>query len=324
MKKCRVFIAILGVLACVGVGRAAEDLAAVKMTRIGALAWTQANLAALQSFGYSDVAQFLGALGVEWYGENIATTACPIGSCENFHMYGFTWADLAGDGHYRLVVVFQELGTSGQNRLAIYSQNDDREINKQSLVGQDIRLEGASDMPKVIQDINGDGHDELIIPRMFYDPAGGDPASVWPAVYRQEGGAYIEASRDFPKFYDEQVLPRIGQELQQATKDVAALPKQEGAAPGRDTVLQRRRVVNQEMVLIMTRDKILRVLGRDPTAGLTQARAWIAGTDARPAAAYRVIKDIGDHEADLDAAKRAILKSVAPSLRASTERRLNR
>jgi len=63
--------------------------------------------------------------------------------------------------------------------------------------------------------------------------------------------------------------------------------------------------VDERTALILSRDKILRVIGRDPTAGLTQARAWISGSDRQPDAAYAVIKDIGGYEEDLQAAKLA-------------------
>ena len=348
MKQCRVFVAILGVLACVGVGRAAEDSAAAKMTRIGAVAWDQANLATLRSFGFSDVAEFLGAAGEEWQGENIATADCSR-YCANFHMYEFTWAALTSNGRYHLLVVLQAFGVGGENRLLVYNQSPSGAITSQSIVGQDIHLEGTDYqmMPKVVQDLNGDGQDELIIPTSFFDSLRGtSPNAVWPKVYRLENGTYVDASREFPGFYDAQVLPKLNTAIEAVNERLGEAPLSSAsssapspespvssaaaehvpcsmpvgagivcggnraipnAPPPRPITLasaeQRPELIVGQMVLIMTRDKILRVLGRDPTAGLAQARAWLTGPKRYPRAAYTVIKDIGGHEDDLRTAQ---------------------
>jgi len=307
MKQCRVFVAILGVLACVGVGRADEDSAAAKMTRIGAVAWDQANLATLQSFGYADVAEFLEAAGVQWEGDQDITTNCSPPLCRNFHMYGFTWADLAGDGQYHLVVVFEPYGTSDENGLSIFTRGPSGKIVSQSIVGMDIHLEGLkyAMIPKVIQDLNGDGRDELIIPTLFYDPGGTGDKAIWPRIYRLANGSYVDASRDFASFYETQILPKVNHALERANRAVANLSavNSTGGASAPEPTDALRDWRTQQMVLIMTRDKILRVIGRDPTAGLAQARAWITGPDRHPGSAYVVIKDIGDHEDDLKAAQ---------------------
>lgn len=55
--------------------------------------------------------------------------------------------------------------------------------------------------------------------------------------------------------------------------------------------------------LTMERDKILRMIGRDPDAGLQQAREWMKSPDAALVEdAITVFRDIGGHESDLRAA----------------------
>ena len=57
----------------------------------------------------------------------------------------------------------------------------------------------------------------------------------------------------------------------------------------------------------MARDKILRVIGRDPMAGLAQAREWMASSDpVLVDDAEAVFEDIGGHEEDVRAAKLAL------------------
>jgi hypothetical protein len=59
--------------------------------------------------------------------------------------------------------------------------------------------------------------------------------------------------------------------------------------------------------LIMSRDKVLRFLGRDPTAGLAQAREWMASSDPVMVDNARIVFiDIGGHEEDVRATKLAL------------------
>ena len=58
--------------------------------------------------------------------------------------------------------------------------------------------------------------------------------------------------------------------------------------------------------LIMCRDKILRVLGRDPNAGLAQAREWMSNPDPVMVDNARVVfQDIGGHDEEVRAARLA-------------------
>ncbi len=60
----------------------------------------------------------------------------------------------------------------------------------------------------------------------------------------------------------------------------------------------------------MCRDKILRVIGRNPTAGLAQAREWMKSPDpALVDDAKSVFENIGGHDEDVRAAKLALARA---------------
>ena len=237
---------------------------------ISGLVWDRANIATLRSFGKADVAQLLTAIT----GFALPVKPADIGE--------FTWADLQGDGKVELVATMDVNGRAFFNALFILWKDSSGKVRAQELDGWMIR-----DLHKVIRDLNGDGKDELIIPTVLvqYSTAG---TFTWPVVYRLENRKYVEASRDFPGFYDDQVLPSLEKQIGDYQS------KQE---PG-----------NQEMAaaLIFERDKILRMLGRNPTAGLQQAYHWMNTDDPyllQNAAA--TFKEIGGHQAELRAAAEA-------------------
>jgi len=166
---------------------------------------------------------------------------------------------------------------------------------------------------QVIQDLNGDGKDELVIPQ--YLGRAGDrssPSAIWPQVYRLQNGRYVEASRDFAKFYDTQVLPELDIGISNM-REAAALEAQR--MPG--APLEHRGAKQWLDALTVTRDKILRVIGRDPKAGEQQAREWVTGPDPDPLFAMIVFKDMGDHEEDIRAAKRELSREVEAALKAA-------
>ena len=185
----------------------------------------------------------------------------------------FKWVDLAGDGRCELV-----MGVSGGPNVSfvwVYWQD-----HFQALMGE-------ASLKDAIRDLNGDGKKEIIMDS-YLDSAGKSAGfegfHVWPEVYRLQGEQYVPASKDFPGFYDLEILPKLD-------KEIAETPAlQTGAAAA----------------LEMERDKILRVLGRDPNAGLERARYWMKSDDPQIVwDAYLVFADIPGHEAEANAAKQA-------------------
>jgi hypothetical protein len=151
-------------------------------------------------------------------------------------------------------------------------------------------LAGRADLKTAIRDLNGDGKDEVILQTLLVEH---DCANqlTWPAVYRLENGKYVEASRDFPAFYDNEVLRKLDGGIRQAMIGHGNPDNQAG--------------------IIMVRDKILRVLGRDPTAGLQQAYQWMNSDDPDLLQDAAVtFEEIGGHEKELRAASASYRRTL--------------
>lgn len=164
-----------------------------------------------------------------------------------------------------------------------------------------------------IVDANGDGVPEIIeLKHLAYHPPSQRtkfiPGAMWPQVFRLRDGKYVEASRDFPAFYDKTIFPLIEKAMakaQQDIKDVAAQKAKPG--PNFDPNDDYWQLPTRTLAgVIMCRDKILRVLGRDPNAGLAQAREWMTSPDPVMVDNARVVfQDIGGHDEDVRAAETA-------------------
>ena len=120
---------------------------------------------------------------------------------------------------------------------------------------------------------------------------------------------YVEASRDFPAFYDKTVFPLIEKAMAKAQQDIKDFAAQKAKpGPNFDPNDDSWQLPTRTLAgVIMCRDKILRVLGRDPNAGLAQAREWMASPDPVLVDNARVVfKDIGGHDDDVHGAEVAI------------------
>jgi hypothetical protein len=160
----------------------------------------------------------------------------------------------------------------------------------ESVESQVVETWGLRSLAGALADLAGDGRMELIVP-VALTPyrSGTDPVATWRAVFSPSRGQYVERSADFPTFYQAGELPRIARELAQA----------EAALPGAFD----RRPVHRVEALEIERDKIQRVLGRDPNAGLGQARQWAKSSDpVERTLAIGVLADLEDAAAQLDLA----------------------
>jgi hypothetical protein len=181
---------------------------------------------------------------------------------------------LAGDGTYQLLLTEDVNGRHFYNALIVYNRDAAGKLSAQEIRGWEIgKLSG------VIRDLNGDGRDELVIPSQqpcaTYRGAGAVP--TWPAVYRLENGHYVEASRDFSNFYDSEILPKLAKEISDARTEQALV------------------------WLTMERNQILRVLGRNPTAGLQEAYQWMKSADPELRQDSAVVFcEIGGHQKELE------------------------
>jgi hypothetical protein len=264
--------------------------------------WTEATVGSLQALDRTAIEEFVNRVG----GDELHHTS--VGE--------FVWSDLAGDGQYALVVTADTTGRSFFDAVYIYRRNDQGTVEVQSIIGR-----GVHDLAKSIRQLNGDKRRELVIPSGLdaQGPGGAfSPTVVWPKVYRLRGGKYVEASRDFPQFYDNEVLPELEAAIGEARKKVGSQPDSElgsptaGMSPKQEAeaCFPRRRLASLEMA----KDKILRVLGRDPTAGVSAARAWVANVDpCLVGDAVVVFRDVGGHGDDVRAAENAMSQRLKPS-----------
>lgn len=239
--------------------------------------WVSSNLQELQSSDKAAIAHFI----------NNDTTYSPV-AINPKDIGEFAWVDLAGNGRIDLVVTLDVNGRAFFNALVIFGRDTAGNITYQELRGH-----GISDLNSVIGDLNASGKDELIIPTQLISYSSAE-TYTWPAVYRSEDGRYVEASRYYPSFYDDRVLPSL-------SKRIAGYQANTGKAD-----------VEAAAILTMERDKILRVLGRNPTAGLQEAYKWMNSDNPRLLQnAAATFQDIGGHEQALRMAADAEAKAQA-------------
>jgi hypothetical protein len=191
---------------------------------ISALNWDQSNIHTLRSFDKGTVVAL-----VNEHQPGVLTAT---------EVSGFGWADPGGNGQYQLVLI---LSGPCADFVATYYRDTSGKVTL------DQRIEGFGNLKTGLRDLNCDGKDELIIGQSIVEHSCVDVVA-WPAAYRFEKGKYVEASRDFPSYYDNEVLPQLAARIAKYQGRATDLSGDLGAGP------------------TMERDKILRVLGRDPTA----------------------------------------------------------
>jgi hypothetical protein len=269
-------------------------------TEIAVVPWTEPNVDTLRAFDKAAVVQFINRTsGRE--GTIVAARESDLGD--------FAWIDAAGNGKYQLVVVMDANGRGFFNNLTIYSRDSSGKVSFQYIEGWGI----GWDLSKVVRDLNGDGVKELIIPKQFFwFPTVATPS--WPAVYRLQYGKYVEASRDFPNYYDTEVLPPLEEKIAKLEQQAASTVAERQAAeeyiaehgwwdsydrlPGEQYAAIS--AYAQLAVAQMVRAKILRVVRRDPRAGVAEAREWMKSSDQQVRqAAGQVFRDVGGHEKEL-------------------------
>jgi len=275
MKK----ILIAGVAIILGFASIASsaELSGAEIVKLG---WNAANIDKLRALDKAAITRFAGL------------------SPRN-QLYDFGWFDLEGDGRYELAIT----SSSGVHAvwLDIYWQDAPGKMKNADLFsGADWQLD------KTIRDLNGDGKFELILyTDDFFD---------WPQVKRPQNGSWVDASRDFPRFYDSEVLPQLEKQIGEAREAVANSRGKPWPTPGPHPSEEVPPGPDPQYTLMgleMERDKILRVLGRDPAAGLSQAREWVKSDDPYLMQdAAEVFKDIGGHEQEYRAAESALDRAI--------------
>jgi hypothetical protein len=245
---------------------------------IANMPWDESNVATLRSASIADIEKL------------ICGDEQPCGASVN----RFEWADLEGKGKYGLVCVFTYGGKV--QTVNIYQRDGSGKINEQSIDLEDYGHEDLSTSP--IRDLNGDGKKELIINSGFGEGRfmAETPLTQWPMVYRLKDGQYVEASREFPGFYDKEVLPPLEAKIAALEKNLdseaeakaageAVIKEYSPSQPEIDSHTspeQRKAVRDSEQLALQQslRIHILHVLGRKPTAEEEkEALEWLNSPD---------------------------------------------
>ena len=277
---------------------------------VGRVPWSQATVGALYGANLATVAKFVNDTRPQT-SEEIAPN----------QVADFAWAKVSG-GKADLVVAL-DISGRGFYTLWIYSHG-----GADSLIIQEIRgWRQMGGLKAMLKDLNGDGVDELIIPtavgrRGAWTPTAAE--AMWPAIYRPVNGTYVqvirdfpntsrtrsievstryvEASRDFPNFYDTQILPNFD-------RTIVMLQQRAAQGEGNPGALAH---------MMVERDKILRVLGRQPAAGLNQAHQWMNSDDPQVLqCAIATLYDIGGHDDEVRAAQERLPGVVERAIEAS-------
>lgn len=173
-------------------------------------------------------------------------------------------------------------------------QNSDGKVSAWKIGTAGINFEGTQEspaLPKAVQDLNGDGRTELLTVTYWGSTSEGDLA-VWYEIYQLKDGKYMDVTREFGNYYDKEIFPPIVRKIATLQKTVDS--EVEAVTSAQAAILQyghdyRPHLSEEEATAVEDsrklarleayRDKLLRVLGRDPKAGETQAREWMKSGD---------------------------------------------
>jgi hypothetical protein len=193
----------------------------------------------------------------------------------------FRVVDLDGDGNAELVA-WDDISGRGHGRIFALSATP-KGLRASSIVA--FRIDSLN---SVLLDLHHDGKIEAVVPRMMTPYAGGYPPAQYPAVYVLASEGLVDRSASFADYYVATELPRL-------EREIADLDELQGES---DVALRDAKVAE--------RDKLLRLTGREASAGLAVSEQW-AG-DALPRRrilAASVLRDIGGEHA------RSILEKLA-------------
>lgn len=191
--------------------------------------------------------------------------------------------DLDNDGRADLIATVDYSGRRFFNHLLVLHDDGER------LTVQVVDAWNIESLDGAVQDLDGDGRVEILLRQSLSPYLGAKPMAGWTAVFRFEGGHLVDQSERFPQFYDKRILVPIERELAVSEGD-SKIPY------GKD-------------LLTLERDKVLRVLGRVPAAGLDWALSLARSEDpVRRIFALSVLAEVGGSEAT------AVLKALGEDL----------
>ena len=183
-----------------------------------------------------------------------------------------TFADLAGDGSYQLIASIDQSGRMFCNQVVVFRKTHT------GFKSAMLETWWLDDVSKYVEDLRGDGRKELLVPQSLTFYAGAKCMAAWTRVFRIIDGSLSDVSSEFPNFYSGR-LNELRHNLRKDSEDSVCLE--------------------------IEADKIKRVMGTVPDAGLAQALHWMKSDDpSLRLKAVVVLSDIGG-PASLDALRKA-------------------
>ena len=121
----------------------------------------------------------------------------------------------------------------------------------------------VEDVSSIVRDIDGDTYPELVIPHAWSDYEGANSCqAAMLVVYECSDDTCTDASTRFGSFYSDR-LQELDERLQ-LNENVASIESAHRS---------------ERPCLLMERDKIVRMVGTDPHAGLSLAEQWAGSSD---------------------------------------------
>jgi hypothetical protein len=150
----------------------------------------------------------------------------------------FRFADLRHSGQLSLVVSYDGGGTADCNYVKIFDKGPVGIANYDFDATQDLSLDS-------IKDLNGDGHDELIMDSGLAGGGGADHCvATWPVVYAWNGTGYADVSTEFKGYYRKTLAGLKRQIIPQSSPTPASAQEiTEGELDGYNGVRARVRII---------------------------------------------------------------------------------
>lgn len=205
----------------------------------------------------------------------------------------YKWADVDSDGAYELLLVLDSSGRGFYNNLYVVKKTgpafsyQDIFIWNAARIGESLTPLRESHMGSlsicdqgcqvIVSDIDGDGLLELFAPILLGPYRGSSPSPLWTGIFKWESGRYSEADLQFQSFYSGVLLSHVEQRIAELS---------EGKAEVQQGLDQR---LDLEWVI---KDRILRLFGSDPRAGLERAVGWARSPD--PVARQNALVELGE------------------------------
>lgn len=214
---------------------------------------------------------------------------------EGIKVGDFIWEDIDKDGYYELLV------TTATSRCFFNSLSIYKSISNEKVPYQSIEVWMLDKLDRVLEDLDNDGYQELILPILITEYRGVRPFALWTAIYKWNGEKFQEASEQFNYFYRTVLLPKVEhriieleEEMRKYQSELDSLRDKLGQKEINYVIESLEESLSAEWII---RDKIYRLLGDEPLAGLERAKQWAKSPNSNLRGnAIVVFEEIKDEE----------------------------